>query len=231
MVSLVGAARSRRSAPELRAEARSAAPWYVHPAEDPAAWQRLVGGSELAFAVVNADNGPGPAADPYYGPALAGGSRTPLVGYVDVAYGSRPRPQIMADVQTWADRYGVTSVMLDCVPAELTAGHWSLGLVDELRAAGVQQVVANPGRPPAPELLSAVDVTCVAEYAWDFYRTWQPPHWLSDYDPARIWHLIHDVPVSEQQQARELAGRRGAGFVWPTAGRLPNPWSTLPGTW
>ncbi len=209
---------------------RLAAPWYVHPATDPPAWERLLAGSSLAFAVVNAANGPAPQ-DGYYRAALAGGSKTPLVGYVDTAYGARPADMILAEARSWLETSPVSGIMLDCVPTVLRQGSWHLGLIEQIRDLGAELVVVNPGLPPDPALVQRADVTCVAEFAWNTFQNWAPPVSLRDVPPHRMWMLAHDVPASEQRAALELFGSLGAGLGWVTEGVLPNPWATLPVSW
>lgn len=209
---------------------RLAAPWYLHPAEEPAAWQRLVGGTDLAFAVVNAANGPVPA-DAYYRAALAGGSRTPLVGYVDTAYGTRPAETVLAEAASWLGQPAVTGIMLDCVPTIVRQGQWHLGLIEQIRDLGAQLVVANPGMPPDAALVQRADVTCVAEFAYTTFQEWSPPEELADMPSHRLWMLAHDVPAGEQTKALELLESFGAGLGWVTEGVLPNPWATLPESW
>ncbi len=209
-----------------------AAPWYVHPAEDPAAWRRLLSGrNELAFAVVNPANGPGPVDDPYYPQVLAEGSATALLGYVNVDYGRRDPEDVLADVRDWHRRYPVSGVMLDCVPSQVRQASWDLAMIDRVREAGAATVVVNPGTPPAPELVLRADVTCVAEQDWSSFRNWQPPDWLHELPARRQWMLLHDVPIEQQGEAMELIGRRGAGLGWVTAGTMPNPWAVLPAVW
>ncbi|MEA5154280.1 spherulation-specific family 4 protein [Raineyella sp.] len=207
-----------------RTRLRAAAPWYVHPLEAPAAWERLrAGRAGLAFAVVNVSDGPGPATDGCYREALTGVA-TPLLGYVDVAYGRRSADAILADLAAWQDRYAISAVMLDRVPPR-ASGRWRLGVIDRLRAAGAVAVVVNPGCPAPADLLHRADVTCVVEEAWPQYRSRPVPP--AGVPPARVWHLVHACPPEQQPAAHALAEAAGAGLCWTTAGRLPNPWRTL----
>lgn len=207
---------------------RRAAPWYLHPLQDPSAWDRLRTGSVgLDFAVVNVANGPGDAVDACYRDALVG-VRTPLIGYVDVAYGRRERAAILRDVDAWREYYGVTGVMLDQVPTRMQ-GRWRPSLIDRIRAAGTSFVVANPGCATPGSLLRRADVTCVSELDWAAYARLLPDP--APAGPERIWHLIHSCPVDQQPAAVALAGARGAGFCWATAGTLPNPWQVLQEVW
>lgn len=207
---------------------RRAAPWYLHPLESPAAWERLrTGEAGLAFAVVNVANGPGTGVDDGYRHALTD-VRTPLVGYVDVAYGHRSSDSVLADLAAWQEQYAVTAVMLDQVPP-LASGHWHPGVIDRLRSSGATAVVVNPGCPASAELILQADVTCLAEMAWSTYaRHNRGP---AGVDPARVWHLIHSCPRARQPEAVARAEASGAGLCWTTAGEPPNPWRTLPESW
>lgn len=209
---------------------RLAAPWYVHPASNPPAWERMLGGSDLAFAVVNASNGPAPG-DKYYQEVLAGGSQTPLVGYVDTAYGARPAELILAEVHSWLETAPVSGIMFDCVPTVIRQDSWHLGLIDQARDLGAGTVVVNPGVPPDPALVQRADVTCVAEFDWATFQKWNPPEALRDMPAHRLWMLAHGVPAAEQPEAEQLLASFGAGLGWVTEGVLPDPWSTLPERW
>lgn len=209
-----------------------AAPWYVHPAEDPAAWGRLRNGDNtLAFAVINPANGPGPDDDPYYSQALKDAFATRLLGYVDTSYGQRPVDQVLADVDCWLRRRVVTGIMLDCVPAQHNHEHWSLQLIDQVRQRGAGFVAVNPGTPPTPELIMSADLTCTGEYSWSTLRQFESPAWLRELPSQRQWMLVHDVPVAEQAEALSEIAERGAGYGWATSGQLPNPWAQLPAQW
>lgn len=206
-----------------------ACPWYIHPAEDPFAWQRLRAGElPLAWAVTNVHNGPGPADDPYYPEALRPGCATTLVGYVTVGYGQRTLPDVLAEVITWRDRYGITDIMLDEVPHEARQANWQVSNIDAMRSAGVDRVFTNPGTVPCLDLLFASDAVCVAEQSWETYRDTPPPQWLAERFAGRTWHLVHSVPADELDQVTALAEQRGAGFLWATDATLPNPWGRLP---
>ncbi|CAM5719124.1 hypothetical protein SGLAM104S_09451 [Streptomyces glaucescens] len=84
-------------------------PLYVHPAEDPAAWHRLVSRAADTYAVVlNPASGPGRTADPAFAAAAAAlrtaGAR--LLGYVDTDYGARDPARIAADLRLHQEWYG-----------------------------------------------------------------------------------------------------------------------------
>lgn len=193
------------------------------------AWHRLRSGElGLAWAVVNVYNGPGVGPDVYYSEALRPGSAATFVGYVTVGYGSRSPQDILADVTRWRELYGITDVMLDEVPIQRHRDQWDIGVIDTLRAAGVDRVFANPGTFPPIELLFACDAVCVAEQTWETYRELTWPAWLAEDFVGRTWHLVHSVPVADLGLAESLAEQRGAGFLWATDATPPNPWGRLP---
>ena len=203
---------------------RLAAPWYLHPALDGDAWQAMRAAG-LAFAVVNVHNGPGSGPDPDYATVLRPASTTPLISYVDVAYGGRPFRDVCDDVRRWSDLYGITGIFLDQVPETEALGDWRIGRVDELRALGCDRVVANPGTPPAVAVIREADVTCVIETDWTSYHLQRLPEFLADEDPDRQWHLVHSVPAWADVDIVRTAAERGAALSWATRGRLPNPWA------
>ncbi len=207
-----------------------AAPWYVHPAEDPDAWERLSSGTDLAFAVVNAASGPN-LSDPYYQPVLAGNFFTQLLGYVNVDYGQRPRREVLTDVETWLQIPSVTGIMFDCVPTQKQQKHWNLEVIDEARKAGASLVATNPGTPPDPELVLKSDVTCVGEFDWATFQTWEKPEYLNLLPSDRQWLLVYDVPEADQDQALARIASQNVTYGWVTAGALPNPWAHLPKRW
>lgn len=207
----------------------AAAPFYIHPAVDEAAWRRLRDGQlGLAWAVINIADGPGSQPDPhYYGPALADGSRTPLRGYVDLDYGGRPVAAVVADAEAWRAWYGVEALMLDRAPSRADALGTATEALAALRRAGFSRLAANPGTIVDAEtaaLYRDADLLCEAEHDWKTYRT------LSN--PTRGgWHIVHSVPSEKLADAAGLAAARGATHAWVTDRAMPNPYDALPTGW
>lgn len=207
----------------------AAAPFYIHPAEDPDAWRDLLAGRlGLAWAVVNVANGPGDRPDAhYYGPVLAHGSRTPLRGYIDLGYGRRAPEAVFADAMAWRAWYGIEALMLDQAPARASRAPDLPELLLSLRAAGFGGIALNPGtalEPAMDDFVTDADVVCQAEHDWDTYRS-LPDDWPGG------WHIVHSVPRGRLQDATRLARERGASHVWVTDAALPNPYSALPTGW
>ncbi|MFJ2720758.1 endo alpha-1,4 polygalactosaminidase [Streptomyces sp. NPDC087437] len=83
-------------------------PLYVHPAEDPGAWHRLIRSAARTYAVVlNPASGPGAGPDPAFtavAEALrAAGAR--LLGYVDTDYGTRDAAEVADEVRRHREWY------------------------------------------------------------------------------------------------------------------------------
>jgi hypothetical protein len=221
------------------ARPRPGIPWYAHPAEHPAAWERLAAdlagadGIDDGFVVVNVHDGPGDEDDPYYGPALArlraAAPGLLLLGYVDLDYGRRDLAAVLLDASHWRRRYGIRAVMLDRFPsgrepAGATAA--ALRAVAALRAEGAGPVAGNPGVVPVPELARALDVTCEFEGTGrDYLREERAL-------PATrgSWHLVHSCTAEELRAVTAAAARRGVDHVFVTDGAMPHPWGGYAGS-
>lgn len=220
------------------AQLRPGIPWYVHPAGDAGAWQRLAerfaraDGAADGFAVINVHNGPGGRDDPYYGPALARLRETApglvLLGYVDMDYGTRPRDVVLADAATWAERYGIRGVMLDQFPSGIGVGpradaSAALATVAALRGAGVECVAGNPGTVPSPRVRVALDITCEFEGPASEYTGRGLP------GGPGSWHLVHSCAPEDLVTAGGVATATGAEHVFFTDQPMPHPWGGFPG--
>ncbi len=205
-------------------------PWYVHPAEAPERWDALAGlAPRCRFVVANVHDGPGGADDPWYPRALVALHRhVPVLGYVDLAYGDRPRRLVLDDVAAWVARYQVDGVFLDQVPSAARAIVGLAQLAEATRRLGAGVVVANPGVVPSPDHLEVFDVTCTFEADAEAYTWFEPPAWLRAVPADRVWHLVHGCPPGLVPALLDRAGRTGAGVAWVTEGVLPNPWDRLP---
>ncbi|MFF4173105.1 spherulation-specific family 4 protein [Streptomyces sp. NPDC001744] len=206
-------------------------PLYVHPAEDPAAWHRLIAGAAHTYAVViNPASGPGDAPDPAFAAAAralrAAGAR--LLGYVDTDYGVRDAERIVEEALRHREWYGVDGCFLD----RATAGRDGLTdcrrLVRSLRRAGVSPVVLNPGVHPDPGYARLADLTVTFEGHWSTYvSTFSRPSWTARLPAERLCHLVYGVPAPLVPLAVRTARERGAGVCGPVTGEPPNPWAGL----
>lgn len=209
---------------------RIAPPWYVHPADDPAAWRWLSERTRaVSFAVVNIHNGPGSPDDPHYGPVLA--SPLPrLLGYVDLDYGHRRLRVVRQEVAAWVQGYQLSGIMFDRVPASPDSVTRCATFARAAREGGASFLAGNPGTFPTLAHLALYDVTAVFEDTAEAYRTFRHPAWARPVPRHRMWHLVHTADPAQVRAARSEAGRRGAGHVFVTDRTLPHPWAGPPVT-
>jgi hypothetical protein len=197
-------------------------PLYVHPLEDPHAWdpEALDG----ATVIVNVHDGPGVIVDEDYILATSrlAAAGVPMLGYVDLGYSARPIADILDDVNRWA-AYPMSGVFLDQAPT----GAYGMGpvalAVRVARRAGLFATVLNPGTPTDPVYRELGVPICVFEGGWDEYQEWD-----GDGALPGDGHLIHSVPPWQLEHARRVMAWRGAGFGVVTDRWMPNPWHGLP---
>lgn len=206
-------------------------PLYVHPAEDPAAWHRLIASADRTWAVIlNPASGPGAAPDPAFLAAAralrAAGAR--LLGYVDTDYGVRDPARITEEARRHRDWYGADGCFLDRVTAGPDGVPACRRLVRDLRRSGTGTVVLNPGVHPAPGYVRLADLTVTFEGHWSTYvSAFTRPAWTVRQPPGRLCHLVYGVPEVLVPLAVRTAHERGAAVCGPVTGEPPNPWAVL----
>ncbi|MFD6421389.1 spherulation-specific family 4 protein [Streptomyces sp. NPDC060198] len=209
-------------------------PLYVHPAEDPGAWHRLITAADLTYGVVlNPASGPGTAPDPAFAAAAealrAAGAL--LLGYVDTDYGTRDPDLVLAEFRLHREWYGVDGCFLDQVTSTSVDLPACRRLVRRVRRAGARAVVLNPGVQPAPGYTRLADLTVTFEGPWSTYVsafTRPPKAGKPGKEPAdRLCHLVYGVPEALVPLAVRTAAERGAAVCGPVTGELPNPWAAL----
>ncbi|WP_030422762.1 spherulation-specific family 4 protein [Streptomyces sp. SCSIO 75703] len=206
-------------------------PLYVHPAEDPGAWHRLIRAADRTYAVVlNPASGPGPRPDPAFA-AAAGALRSAgarLLGYVDTDYGTRPAADIAEDARRHRDWYAADGCFLDRVSAAAAGLPACRALVRALRRRGAAPVVLNPGVHPAPGYARIADLLVTFEGPWSAYvSAFSRPAWTLRHPPERFCHLVYGVPAALTPLAVRTARERGAAVSGPVTGEPPNPWAAL----
>ncbi|MEU6371486.1 spherulation-specific family 4 protein [Streptomyces sp. NPDC046931] len=206
-------------------------PLYVHPAEDPGAWHRLIRAAAHTYAIVlNPANGPGTGPDRAFtavAEALrAAGAR--LLGYVDTDYGNRDRTQITEDLRRHQRWYAADGCFLDRVTATPAGLPACRRLVRSVRRLGAATVVLNPGVHPAPGYARLADLTVTFEGHWSTYvSAFSRPQWTARHPPERFCHLVYGVPEALVPLAVRTASERGAAVSGPVTGEPPNPWARL----
>ncbi|WP_217545244.1 spherulation-specific family 4 protein [Streptomyces sp. GbtcB6] len=206
-------------------------PLYVHPAEDPGAWHRLITAAHRTYGVVlNPADGPGDRPDPAFA-AAADALRTAgalLLGYVDTDYGMRGQAQVTEDMRRHEEWYAADGCFLDRVTATPQGLPACRKLVRAVRKAGAGRVVLNPGVHPAPGYLRLADLTVTFEGHWSTYvSAFTRPAWAGRLPPERLCHLVYGVPEALVPLAVRTAHQRGAAVCGPVTGEPPNPWAEL----
>ncbi|MFE0805528.1 spherulation-specific family 4 protein [Streptomyces sp. NPDC058812] len=206
-------------------------PLYVHPAEDPGSWHRLITAADRTYGVViNPANGPGRAPDPAFAAAAgalrAAGAR--LLGYVDTDYGTRPAAYVAEDARRHREWYAADGCFLDRVSSAATELPAYRALVRGLRRQGSTPLVLNPGVHPAPGYARLADLVVTFEGSWSAYVTaFSRPDWTRRHPPERFCHLVYGVPEALAPLAVRTARERGAAVSGPVTGEPPNPWARL----
>ncbi|MFI5745144.1 spherulation-specific family 4 protein [Streptomyces sp. NPDC051644] len=243
-------------------------PGYAHPLLAPTEWAELTRpGTPLHWAVLNIDNGPGARPDPHcleaagrlrnareravHGEApqdsarSAGGGR--LLGHLDLASGSRPFGELIADAQTFLDWYRVDGFYLGRCPAEradlpavrrLTSTLATLlEHRDSVDEGGEERglLVLGLGTHPYPGYAEAADQLVTFSGPWTDYRWSQVAEWTAAYPPDRFAHFVHGVPRPHLEEAMRIARWQGAGTIFFTDrdGRhgQTDPFAALPRYW
>ncbi|WP_328444958.1 spherulation-specific family 4 protein [Streptomyces sp. NBC_00386] len=206
-------------------------PLYVHPGDDPGAWQRLTETADRTYGVViNPADGPGEGPDPAFAAAAdalcSAGAR--LLGYVDTDYGARDPDLIADEVLRHRDWYGTQGCFLDRVAPTPKALPGCERLVRSLRGLGAAPVVLNMGVHPAPGYARCADLLVTFEGHWSTYvAAFSRPAWTVRHAPELFCHLVYGVPEALVPLAVRTARDRGAAVAGPVTGELPNPWSRL----
>ncbi|MEU2881243.1 MULTISPECIES: spherulation-specific family 4 protein [unclassified Streptomyces] len=206
-------------------------PLYVHPAEDPGAWHRLIRAAAHTYGVVlNPASGPGETPDPAFA-SVAGALREAgarLLGYVDTDYGARDPAEVADEVRRHREWYAADGCFLDRVTAAPDGLAACRRLVRASRRLGAGTVVLNPGVHPAPGYTRLADLTVTFEGHWSTYvSAFSRPSWTARQPPGRLCHLVYGVPEALVPLAVRTARERGAAVCGPVTGEPPNPWVEL----
>lgn len=175
--------------------------------------------------------------------ARAAGGR--LLGHLDLAFGSRPFGELIADAQSFLDWYRVDGFYLGRCPA----GRPELPAVRRLTATlatllehgeppygeGSGQLVLGLGTHPHPGYAEAADQLVTFCGPWTDYRWSQVAEWTASYPPERFAHFVHGVPRTHLDEAMRIARWQGAGTIFFTdrdgqQGQT-DPFAALPRYW
>ncbi|MFJ7629911.1 spherulation-specific family 4 protein [Streptomyces sp. NPDC097595] len=214
-------------------------PGYAHPLLAPAEWAELTRpGTPLHWAVLNIDNGPGSRPDPHCLEAAgrlrnararalrdgdpldavrASGGR--LLGQLDLAHGTRPFGELLADARSYLDWYRVDGFYLDRCPAgraELPVVRRLTGTLRAFLGKDDGHLVLGHDTHPYPGYAETGDQLVTFRGAWSDYRWSQVAEWTAAYPPGRFAHFVHGVPRTNLEEAMRIARWQGAGTIFFT---------------
>jgi hypothetical protein len=209
-----------------------AIPSYFPPGAE---WDQVIAGAPTVhLAVLNPDNGVGTAPDPAHTAIVMRARQVGIrvLGYISTRYAARPVEEVIPEIESYSAWYGVADILLDETPGEEAALPYYQALVAHVRGARGGLVALNPGRVPAAAYAGLADLLIVFEGDYEAYRSFQVPDWIHTFPPERFAHLVYGVPGdAEMGDVVHRNARQHAGYLYVTDGRLPNPWSRLPGYW
>jgi hypothetical protein len=199
-------------------------PLFAAPGHAPDLWATLDRLGPTATVVVNIADGPGSGLDPGWTTATArlAAAGVRMLGYVDLALGTRPVREVRAQVRRWTG-YPVEGIFFDQVPTSpYLIGPVALA-AGTARRADLRRVVLNPGQPPDPLYRVLRTEICVFEGPWQALPA-------TDSDDARPGdgYLVYGVLPAERAAAQALLTDREAGLALVTDGVPPEPYLALP---
>jgi hypothetical protein len=215
-------------------------PAYFYPGGRHNYWPQLASAAPNASitAILNPASGPGASLDANYAAAVstfqaAGGK---AIGYVSTRYAARPLSEVTADINTYVALYPVQGFFIDEMTNDADSAHLAFyqsvyNYIKALNPAYV--VVGNPGTSTLEVYASlpVADQLLVFEGSLRSYRTYVPAAWQAGYAANRFAHVIYGAGKSDMSRSVAGASARGAGAIFVTADRLPNPYDTLPSFW
>jgi hypothetical protein len=220
---------------EGRARLGLGIPIYADPDLHPEIWAGVARAPAGSLVIINPDTGPGAFRDTRYRARVEAAQALGHVvyGYVDTAYGERPRAATAAEIVRHHGWFGVDGVFFDQVPG--TAGwlaHYAQ-LAAIARARGLA-VAFNMGQANVDRgFADLADVIAVFEGPAPAHAETRFPDWMHDAARrTRLWHLVFDAP--DEHALRAALERAAAGpceVIFVTDGTAPNPWCRLPTYW
>jgi hypothetical protein len=214
-------------------------PAYFSPSREQE-WNRLADAAAMVplIAIANVANGPGTASRPDYQQAItrlrAAGGR--VIGYVHSTYTQRPLADVTADIDRWAEFYPLDGIFVDEMANDNRPGvlDYYRSLHQHARTRGESWlVIGNPGTRTLETYLTtnAADALVTFENRQG-YPGYVPDAWTRRHPATAFAHLCYDIPLSESMSNFVgLARDRGAGWLYITDDRAPNPWDRLPQYW
>ena len=211
--------------------------------ENPA-WTQVAASAAAVptVAVINPRNGPVACSSPSsatlaafeQGISALHAAGVTVLGYVHTSYGQRDPSLVAADVQTYAQCYGVDGVFFDEVSNQASLASYYAEAAAVVRqdikpASGrAAQVAINPGTYPASTIAATADITVMHES--EDVNILAVPASLSSYPPSQFAYLALGLGDLPQVQSSTLSTlyQQGVGYVYLTdQGNGTDPWATL----
>jgi hypothetical protein len=203
-----------------------------------AEWDRLLKCPDPASVVViaNPASGPGKTRDRNFTDVLERARRreVPVIGYVSTKHGGRKPAEVREDVDLWVRLYpDIGGIFFDEQASDEDHVEYYASLYAYAhKYPRLALVVSNPGTECAEGYLArpAADASCLAEAGknCDNYR---PPPWAEGYAASRFAALVYHVDAAQMPQCAQGMADKRVGYCYVTDGKMPNPWSRLPGYW
>lgn len=204
-----------------------AIPAYFYPGP---LWNKAAGAAGVEIMVMNPDSGVGSAVNPDYRQAVqsAQAAGVLVIGYVYTSYGKRSDADILAEITTYMDWYGVDGIFLDEVSSDAGLVPYYRPFADLVHRER-SLMVLNPGTHPAEDYMQIADVVLTFEGGFEAYRALKVPAWVWNHDPSKFWHVVYGVSNGTRMKtALRWSQSRNAGHIYVTNDRLDNPYDTLP---
>src|SRR5262249_32026790 len=158
-----------------------------------------------------------------------------VIGYVHTKSGEVPLDSVLTWVDHYRTWYTLDGMYLDGMANDANAAHiqWDASLRDSIRAREpARLVVGGPGANTLPQYLAGADILGIFESDGESYFSWEPDSWVTTQPASRFLHIVHTLSSADSmRQVVARARSRGAGWVYVTHDRLPNPWDETPAYW
>jgi hypothetical protein len=216
-------------------------PAYFYPSgERLGDWNRLAEAARSVplEVIINPTNGPGTRRDPRYVAVIdalhRSGAR--ILAYVDSNYGRRALAAIEEDLRKYPRFYELDGFFIDQMantPEAVDYYRSIRGLIRRLDAR--LKVVGNPGTVTLPAYLDAADTLVTFEGSARSFAANDPraaAPWMAEHPPGRFAAIVHGVATpASGRDALSRAREFGAGSVYVTDRKMPNPYLGLPAIW
>lgn len=218
-------------------------PLYIYP---DASWDEVAAAANQVpiTAIINPNSGPGTGGPdlPYQqGLNKLRAACVTILGYVYTSYGSRPLPEVKADIDQYDLYFNLHGIFLDEVASSPDELSYYADLYKYVKSkADSYQVVLNPGTQIDESYISlsqpAGDMVVIFEGSSnDPSNDWQhylPSPYVPNYPRDHFAAIIHTSPSSATMRSDiDLAVARHIGYVYVTDDIMDNPYNLLPTYW